>query len=82
MSTTTVPMQVCEGAFARSLGFETFDDLIEASEPLFSSVGELWFVAELPDGHWMAWPFPEYDDTHRFDSYEEAAEFVRPSALD
>jgi hypothetical protein len=81
MSTTSAPMQVCEGAFARGLGFESFDQLIDASEPLFSTVGELWFVAALPDGHWLAWPFPEHDDTHRFDSYEAACEFVKPSNL-
>lgn len=81
MSTTLASMELCERAFARGLGFETFDKLIESSQPLYSPVGELWFVAELPNGHWLAWPFPEYDDTHRFDSYEDAIEFVSPSVL-
>ncbi|HUQ68911.1 MAG TPA: hypothetical protein VM165_05275 [Planctomycetaceae bacterium] len=81
MTMTLISPRACENAFARGLGFEQFDDLVDASQPLFSPVGELWFMAALPNGHWLAWPFPEYDDTHLFDSYEEACEFVSPSAL-
>ncbi|MDZ4686241.1 MAG: hypothetical protein SH850_14330 [Planctomycetaceae bacterium] len=81
MSATLVPLQPCENAFARGLGFEAFDDLIDASQPLFSPVGELWFVAELPNRHWLAWPFPEFDDTHLFATYDAACEFVSPSRL-
>jgi hypothetical protein len=78
---TTLSLQICERAFARGLGFESYDDLVDASQPAFSPDGELWFIAELPDGHWLAWPFPEYDHTHQFESYEDACEFVSPSAL-
>ncbi|MDZ4687840.1 MAG: hypothetical protein SH850_22435 [Planctomycetaceae bacterium] len=81
MSTTFLPLPVCEEDFARSLGFETFDDLIDASEPLFSPVGELWFVAPLSNGDWLAWLFPDYDDIHEFDSYEAALDFVQPGVL-
>jgi hypothetical protein len=80
MNTTLVSLPDYEGDFAHSLGFEQFDDLIDASHPLFSPVGEVWFVAELPNRHWLACPFPEYDDTHVFDSYQDAYEFVAPSA--
>jgi hypothetical protein len=81
MSTMLIAPQACQKAFARGLGFERYGDLVDASQPLFSPVGELWFVAQLPNRHWLAWPFPEFDDTHRFPSYEEACEFVAPSAL-
>lgn len=70
-----------EETFAQSLGFESFDAILEASEPLLSLDGELWFVVHLPDEHWLAWPFPEWDDSHRFETYEDAVEFLRPSAL-
>jgi hypothetical protein len=81
MPATLDPIQASEAAFARSLGFHSFDDLLEASEPLLSPDGELWFIVELSNGRWLSWPFPEYDDTHQFASYDEAMDFVRPMAL-
>ncbi len=81
MMTTFDAINTCEATFAQGLGFESFDDLIEASEPLLSSYGELWFILELPEGHWLAWPFPEWDDTHRFSTREDAIEFVQPSRV-
>lgn len=75
-------VHACESTFAHSLGFETFEELIEASEPMVSSYGELWFILELPERHWLAWPFPEWDASHRFASYEEAVAFVRPADPD
>lgn len=75
------PVHACEAAFARGLGFDDYLDLISVSQPTLSPVGELWFLAELPNQRWLAWPFPEYDGTHIFDSYSSASEFVRPTCL-
>lgn len=74
-------LHACEATFATSLGYDSFDELIESSEPILSIYGELWFIVELPEGHWLAWPFPEWDDSHRFHSREEAVEFVRPPGM-
>lgn len=82
MIDTLDSVHVCESTFASSLGFESFEDLIEASEPMLSSYGELWFILELPEHHWLAWPFPEWDASHRFATYEEAVTFVRPFEWD
>jgi hypothetical protein len=76
MMTTLPPPRASENGFARGLGFDQFDDLVDASQPLFSPVGELWFVAPLPDGRWLAWPFPEYDDAHLFETHEATCDFV------
>ncbi|HET6424269.1 MAG TPA: hypothetical protein VFG20_11335, partial [Planctomycetaceae bacterium] len=79
MTVTPDSIHVCESTFARSLGFETFDELVEASEPVVSLDGELWYIVPLPVGHWLAWPFPEWDDSHRFATREDAIEFTWPS---
>jgi hypothetical protein len=70
-----------ERAFARSCGFGSYGDLIDTAEPVTAIDGDLWYLTRLPDGHWLAWPFPDLDSTHQFGSYEESIEFVRPSAL-
>jgi len=70
-----------ERAFARSCGFASLEELLETSEPVRAVDGELWFLAPLPDGHWMAWPYPDLDASHQFVTHEESLEFLKPSAL-
>jgi len=68
-------MTTTDHDFPRGLGFETFDDLIQASETIVSPVG-LWYVTHRSDDQWAAWPFPAYDDVNLFNSYKDACEFV------
>lgn len=75
-------IHVCESTFARSLGFRSFEDLVDAAEPVVSIYGDVWYVVELPAGHWLAWPFPEWDESHRFASREDAIQFIHPAVLD
>jgi hypothetical protein len=70
-----------ERAFARSCGYATHGELVDASEPVMAVDGDLWYLTALPNGHWLAWPFPDLDDTHQFPSYDEAIEFLKPRVL-
>ncbi|HUQ71204.1 MAG TPA: hypothetical protein VM165_16875 [Planctomycetaceae bacterium] len=78
MSATLTPFDTKEDAFARDLGFVEFDDLIRISEPVATDDGELWFLTGISDHCWVTWtcPIPHRDSPHRFDSYQEARDFV------
>ncbi|MDZ4683636.1 MAG: hypothetical protein SH850_01025 [Planctomycetaceae bacterium] len=76
MSATLIPREVSEEIFARHLGFSSFDALIDASEPAYSAVGQLWLIATLPNRRWLASPVIDYDPTHQFSTSEAAHEFV------
>lgn len=82
MRATVELEQPYETAFARSCGFDSYGEIIDASEPVTAADGELWYLTPLPTGRWLAWPFPALDDTHQFDSYGDSVEFIRPSVLE
>lgn len=59
--------------FAQTLGFANFEALLRASELVIGERDIDWFVAELPDGRWVAW-----DDALDLDrvAYFSAREFA------
>jgi len=63
--------------FAKALGFNTFEDLMAASESIVREGDIDWFITALPDGRWAAWDDAELslDRVEYFDTREEAAEF-------
>src|SRR5690606_7841305 len=63
--------------FAEALGFDTFEDLMAASESIVQEGDIDWFITALPDGRWAAWDDVELslDRVEYFDTREEAAEF-------
>lgn len=79
MNATLIPREVSEEFFARRLGFSSFDALIDASEPAYSAVGQLWLIAALPNRRWLASPVIDYDPTHQFSTLEAARDFVASS---
>jgi hypothetical protein len=82
MSATLTCPDTNEDTFARRLGFVCFDDLVQMSEPLAAQDGGLWFLTGISDHCWLAWPcpVPAYDASQRFDSYEDARDFVTQCA--
>ena len=46
--------------FAEALGFESYEDLLEASEVVVREGDIYWYVTPLPGGRWAAW-----DDAER-----------------
>jgi len=68
-----------ESAFAEALGFDTFADLMAASESVVREGDIDWFITALPDGRWAAWDDAELslDRVAYFDTREEAEAFHR-----
>lgn len=68
-----------EEEFAEALGFESYEDLMEASEAVIREGDIYWYVTRLPNGRWVAWDEAELSlsRTAYFATYEEAAEFHR-----
>ena len=63
--------------FAEALGFETYEQLIAASEVVASEGDVDWYVTPLADRRWAAWDDVELA-TNRvayFDTREEATAF-------
>lgn len=48
-------MTMTEQDFAAALGFESYEDLIQASESRHKQGDIDWYITELPDGRWAAW---------------------------
>ena len=46
--------------FAEALGFDSYEDLLEASEVVVREGDIYWYVTPLPGGRWAAW-----DDAER-----------------
>jgi len=65
--------------FAEALGFDTFEDLMAASESIVREGDIDWFITALPDGRWAAWDDAELapDRVAYFDTREEAEAFHR-----
>lgn len=63
--------------FAEALGFDTFEDLIAASEFVVREGDIDWIITELPDGRWAAWDDVEFalDRVEYFATREEAEAF-------
>jgi hypothetical protein len=76
MRAPLIPREVSEEIVALRLGFSSLDALIDASEPAYSAVGQLWLIARLPNGRWLASPVIDYDPAHQFSTLETAQEFV------
>jgi len=70
---------VDEEAFAKVLGFDSWSDLMNASEHIVSEGDIDWWVTQLPDGRWAAWDDKELaaERVERFDTREEAINFQR-----
>ena len=68
-----------EEAFAKVLGFDSWSDLMNASEHIVSEGDIDWWISRLPDGRWAAWDDAELaaDRVHYADTREEAIEFHR-----
>lgn len=68
-----------EEIFAQALGFDSWGDLMNASEHIVSEGDIDWWISRLPDGRWAAWDDKELaiDRVERFDTWEEAIEFHR-----
>ena len=70
-------MRLGPDAFAEALGFETYEQLIAASEVVASEGDVDWYVTPLADRRWAAWDDVELA-TNRvayFDTREEATAF-------
>jgi hypothetical protein len=82
MTATLIPPDTNEDTFARRLGFVCFDDLMQVSEPAAAQDGRLWFLTGISDHCWLAWPapVPGVDASQRFDSYQDARDFVTDCA--
>jgi hypothetical protein len=76
MSATLIPREVSEEIYARRLGFSSFDELIDVSEPAYSPTGRLWLIAALPNRRWLASPVNEYGAAEQFPDAEAARDFV------
>lgn len=63
--------------FAETLGFDDYESLMQASEPVVHEGDVDWFISQLPDGRWAAWDDAELslDRVEYFDTREEAIEF-------
>jgi len=63
--------------FAKGLGFESYEDLMEASEAIITEGDVDWYVTQLPDGRWAAWDDAELslDRVEYFATREEAEAF-------
>jgi len=70
-----------ETKFAARWGYASYSDLIAVSEPITADNGALWYATPLTDGHWLCWHLNTLRAEHLFDSFEEALQFVKQSAL-
>ena len=60
--------------FARWFGYDSWDALLAASDPIVRYVDIDWYVTALPDGRWVAWDDSELSiDRVRYFSTREAA---------
>src|SRR5690606_11551284 len=66
-----------ESAFAEALGFDTFEDLMAASESVVREGDIDWYVTALAAGRWAAWDDAELsrDRAASFETREEAEWF-------
>jgi len=65
--------------FAEALGFDTFEELMEASDTVIRESDIGWCVTQLPNGRWVVWDNVELslDWVEYFDTREEAIEFQK-----
>lgn len=63
--------------FAEAMGFDSYEELMQASESVVREGDIDWFITKLPNGRWAAWDDVELslDRVEYFDTREEAAEF-------
>jgi hypothetical protein len=62
----------CRDDLAKSLGFESYLALFEASSPLVAGDGKNWCVTPLPGGKWVAWNDTDLASGERFETREQA----------
>lgn len=70
---------VDEEAFAKVLGFDSWSQLMDASEHIVSEGDIDWWISRLPDGRWAAWDDAELsvDRVEYFSTRKEAVDFQR-----
>jgi len=70
-------MRLGPDEFAQSLGFASYEQLVQASEVVVTEGDVDWYVTPLADGHWAAWDDAELapDRVAYFDTHEEAVAF-------
>lgn len=50
-----------KSVFAEKLGFQSYEDVLDASREIYAEGDISWFLTELPDGRWAAWDDAEID---------------------
>ena len=70
-------MRVSPDEFAQSLGFASYEQLVQASEVVVTEGDVDWYVTPLADGRWAAWDDAELsmDRVAYFATREEAEAF-------
>ncbi len=65
--------------FAKTFGFESYEDLIDHSREVHTEGDISWYVTGCPDGKWAAWDEAEIsrDRVEVFNTEEEAREFLQ-----
>ena len=66
------PHDEMRAAFARALGFPSFEELLTASKEIESNDGMHWYLTPLPDQHWAAWNEVQLHLDRHYASKEEA----------
>ena len=62
---------------AKQLGYESFDDLLAASNVMTLSDGSTWCLTADRSGAWLVWNVYAVDIAQRFDSKDEALAMMR-----
>lgn len=72
-------MRLGPDEFAQSLGFASYEQLVQASEVVVTEGDVDWYVTPLADGRWAAWDDAEFamDRVAYFDTREEAIRYHR-----
>jgi len=72
-------LRVSPDEFAQSLGFASYEQLVQASEVVVTEGDVDWYVTPLADGRWAAWDDAEIalDRVAYFGTREEAIRYHR-----
>jgi len=70
-------LRLTQDEFAEALGFETYEQLIAASEVVVTEGDVDWYVTPLADGRWAAWDDAEFamDRVAYFDARDAAVQY-------
>jgi len=70
-------LRLTQDEFAEALGFETYEQLIAASEVVASEGDVDWYVTPLADERWAAWDDAEFamDRVAYFDTRDAAVQY-------